>query len=264
MTTTTGVPPTGSRVLTWAGVLLLLAIGLPLVGMGLLGVHTDLGRALLIGGLVLVVSAGGGMGRALTEARVRRDPPQPRIEPYAEENALHLPRAAGPTLVSSWTLAGLAAVSALAALFAALEQSWVGAGVLAVAAVWLGSSSAVHHGVRLAGGLWLTPTRLVHADRGVGVEVPWETVTGVVPQQPMPVVLRVDGRPSVVRTGPRGRAWRPVSRDGTTLTVDTRHVAGGATLASYVIAKAISDPASRGLLGTPASLPRPGPDAPPY
>ena len=148
----------------------------------------------------------------------------------------------------------LAVVSALAALFAALDQSWVWAGLLAVGAVWLGWSSAVHLGARLAGGLWLTPTRLVHADRGVTVEVPWDSVTGVVPQQPMPIVLRTDGLASVVRTGPPGRAWRPVSRDGTTLTVDTRHLAGGTTLASYVIAKAITDPASRRLLGTPESL----------
>ena len=255
MTTTTGIQPTGSRVLTWVGVVVLLAIGLPLVGMGLLGVHTGLGRGLLCGGLVLLVSASGGLARELAEARARRNPPEPRIEPYDGENALHLTRAAGPTLVSSWTLAGLAAVSALAALFAALEQSWVWAGVLAAVTVWLGWSGAVHLGARLAGGLWLTPTRLVHADRGVTVEVPWETVTGVVPQQPMPVVLRADGRPSVVRTGPRGRAWRPVSRDGTTLTVDTRHLAGGTTLAPYVIGKAITDPASRRVLGTPASLP---------
>jgi hypothetical protein len=252
---TTGIQPAGSRVLTWVGVVVLLAIGLPLVGIGLLGVHTGLGRGLLCGGLVLLVSASGALARELAEARVRRSPPQPRIAPYDGENTLHLARAAGPTLVSSWTLAGLAAVSALAALFAALERSWVWAGVLAAATVWLGLSSAVHHGRRLAGGLWLTPTRLVHADRGVTVEVPWETVTGVVPQQPMPIVLRADGGASVVRTGPPGRAWRPVSRDGTTLTVDTRHLAGGTTLASYAIAKAITDPASRRLLGTPESLP---------
>ena len=129
------------------------------------------------------------------------------------------------------------------------------AGVLGSGAVWLGWSSAVHLGARLAGGLWLTPTRLVHADRGVKVEASWETVTGVVPQQPMPVVLRADGRPSVVRTGPPGRAWRSLSRDGTTVTVDTRHLAGGTTLASYVIARAISDPASRRQLGTAEGLP---------
>ena len=57
------------------------------------------------------------------------------------------------------------------------------------------------------------------------------------------------------RTGPRGRAWRPVSRDGTTLVVDTRHLAGGSTLASYIVAKAVTDPASRRVLGTPQSLP---------
>ncbi|HYH73389.1 MAG TPA: hypothetical protein VD764_09225 [Nocardioides sp.] len=253
--TTTGIRPTGSRVLTWVGVVVLLAIGLPLAAIGLLGVHTGLGRGLLCGGLVLVVSASGALAREVVEARVRRDPPQPRLAPYGSEEALFLPRAAGPTLVSSWTLAGLAAVSALAALFAALERSWVWAGLLAAGAAWLGWSSAVHLGARLAGGLWLTPARLVHADRGVTVEAPWETVTGVVPQQPMPVVLRTDGRASVVRTGPPGRAWRPVSRDGTTLTVDTRHLAGGTTLASYVIAKAITDPASRRILGTADSLP---------
>ncbi len=255
MTTTTGVPPTGSRALTWLAAVLLLAIGLPLAGMGLLGVHTELGRGLLTGGLVLVVSAAGAMARTIAEARVRRDPPQPRIETYDGENALHLPRAAGPTLASSWTLAGLAAVSTLAATFAALEQSWVWVCVLAAATIYLGLSSAVHHGARLAGGLWLTPTRLVHSDRGLRVEAPWETVTGVVPQHAMPIMLRADGRPSVVRTGPPGRAWRPVSRDGTTLTVDTRYLAGGPTLASYVIAKAVSDPASRRLIGTSASLP---------
>lgn len=255
VTTTTGIRPPVSRVLTWGGVVILLAIGLPLAGMGLLGVHTGLGRGLLCGGLVLLVSAAGGMAREVVEARVRRAPPQPRIEPYGDEDALHLPRAPGPTLVSSWTLAGLAAVSALGAFFAALEHSWGWAVVLAACAAWLGRSSAVHLGARLAGGLWLTRTRLVHADRGVTVDVPWETVTGVVPQQPMPVVLRADGRLSVVRTGPPGRAWRPVSRDGTTLAVDTRHLAGGTTLASYVIAKAITDPASRRILGTPDSLP---------
>ncbi|WP_299931435.1 hypothetical protein [uncultured Nocardioides sp.] len=253
--TTTGIRPTGSRVLTWVGVVVLLAIGLPLAGMGLLGVHTELGRGLLCGGLVLVVSAAGALAREVAEARVSHDPPQPRIEPYGDEDALHLPRASGPTLASSWTLAGLAAVTALGAIFAALEHSWVWACVLAAGAAWLGWSSAVHLGARLAGGLWLTPTRLVHADRGATVEAPWETVTGVVPQQPMPIVLRANGQRFVVRTGPPGRAWRPVSRDGTTLTVDTRHLAGGTTLASYVIAKAITDPAARRTLGTPDSLP---------
>jgi hypothetical protein len=45
-----------------------------------------------------------------------------------------------------------------------------------------------------------------------------------------------------------------VTADGT-LSVDTRHLAGGSTLASYVVAKAVTDPASRRVLGTPESLP---------
>jgi hypothetical protein len=254
VTTTTDIRPAGLRVLNWFGVLVLLAIGLPLTGMGLLGLHTALGRGLLCGGLFLLVGAAGGLAREVVEARVRRDPPQPRLEALAGEQALHLPRAAGPTLVSSWTLAGLAAVAALGAVLTALDQRWAWTFVLGAVAAWLGWTSAVHRGGGLAGGLWLTPTLLRHEDRGVAVEVPWGDVTGVVPQQPMPVLVRADRRPTVVRTGPRGHAWRPVTADGT-LSVDTRHLAGGSTLASYVVAKAVTDPASRRVLGTPESLP---------
>lgn len=253
--TTIDTRPTSLRALTWFGVLVLTGIGLPLTGAGLLGLGTGLGRGMLCSGLVLLVSAAGGMAREVVEARVRRDPPQPRLEPWGGEHALHLPRAAGPTLVSSWMLAGLAAVSALAAFFTALDQQWGWMCFLTLLAAWLGWTSAVAKGGRLAGGLWLTPTRLLHEDRGVSVDVPWDGVTGVVPQQPMPVLLRADRPPAINRTGPRGRAWRPVSRDGTTLTVDARHLAGGSTMASYAIAKAVTDPASRRLLGTPESLP---------
>lgn len=220
VTATTDSHQVGSRTLTWVGVAVLLVLGLPLVGMGLLGVHTGLGQGLLSGGLVLLVCASGGLAREVVEARVRRDPPRPRLEPYDGEDAVHLPRAAGPTFVSSSTLAGLGAVSTLGALFAALAQSWAWACVLVAGAVWLGWSSAVHLGARLPGGLWLTPTRLVHADRGLTVEVLWEAVAGVVPHQPMPIGLRA-----------------------------------GATLASYVVARAVADPAARRILGTPESLP---------
>ena len=158
--------------------------------------------------------------------------------------------------MSSWTLFGLAVVAAIAVFLTALAEQWGWGVVLTALAVWLGGTSGVWHGSRLAGGLWLTPTRVRHEDRGFAVEVPWETVTGVVPQQPMPILLRADRPVTVTRTGPRGRAWRPVSRDGTTLLLDTRHLAGGHHLASYVIAKAIPDPASRAILGTADSFPR--------
>jgi hypothetical protein len=252
--TTTDTRPAGTRVLSWLGILVLLGIGLPLAGMGLLGLHTGLGRGLFCFGLALLVAGAGGVAREVVEDRLRREPPRARLEPLAGERALHLPRATGPTLVSSWVLAGLAAVAALGALFVALDQRWGWAVVLGAVACWLGWSSAVHLGGRFAGGLWLTPTRLRHEDRGVAVDVPWDDVTGVVPQQPMPVLMRPDRRPIVARKGPRGRAWAPTSGDGT-LRVDTRHLAGGSTLASYVIAKAVTEPRSRELLGTPESLP---------
>lgn len=252
--TTTDTRPAGMRVLSWFGGVVLLVFGVPLTGMGLLGVGTSLGRGLLCSGLVLLVAAIGGLAREVVDARVRRDPPEPRLEPLAGEQALHLPRAVGPTLVSSWLLAALAGVAALGAAFTALEQRWGWALVLGLVAAWLGWSSAVHLGGRFAGGLWLTPTRLRAEDRGVAVEVPWDSVTGVVPQQPMPVLVRPDRPPTVTRTGPRGRAWKPVTGDGT-LRVDTRHLAGGSELASYVVAKAVTDPASRDVLGQPESLP---------
>lgn len=254
MTTTSDDRPAGLRTLTWLGVVLLLAIGLPLTGMGLLGLDTTLGRGLLCGGLLLLVCAAGGIAREVAERRARREPPQPRLAELQGGPALHLPRAAGPALVSSWGLVGLGAVVALAAVTTALDERWGWTAVLAVLAAWLLWTSAIHRGASLAGGLWFTPTGLRHEDRGVAVDLPWEAVTGVVPQQPMPVLVRPDHTPAVTRTGPRGRAWRPVTGDGT-LVVDTRHLAGGAVLASYVVGKAVTDPGSRAVLGTPASLP---------
>ncbi len=252
--TTTDTRPAGLRILSWSGVVVLLGIGLPLTGIGLLGLHTGTGRGLFCFGLLLLVGAGGGAGREVVEARVRRDPPVAGLTTFAGEPALHLPRATGPTLVSSWMLAGLSAVSALGAVFCALDQRWGWVLVLGAGSAWLGWTSAVHLGSRFAGGLWLTPSGLHHEDRGVAVDVPWDSVTGVVPQQPMPVLVRPDRVPTVTRVGPRGRAWRPVTGDGT-LRVDTRHLAGGSTLASYVIARAVTEPATRQVLGTPESLP---------
>jgi hypothetical protein len=252
--TTQETRPLATRALTWFGTVVLLGIGLPLTGIGLLGVGTPLGRGLLCFGLVLLVCGVGGVAREVVEDRVRRDPPRPRLESLDGRPSLHLPRAPGPTLVSSWILAALGAVASLGAVLAGLEESWVPAGVLLAVAVFLVRSSAIHRGGALAGGLWFNATGFRHEDRGVAVDVPWEAVTGVVPQQPMPVLLRPDRVPVATRTGPYGRAWRPVSADGT-LNVDTRHLAGGTVLASYVVGKAVTDPSSRAVLGTPESLP---------
>lgn len=254
MTTSADSRPLGLRVLLALGLVLLVAIGLPLAGVGLLGIGTGRGRALLCAGLVLLVTAAGGAAREVVERRVRRHPPQPVLSDVDGEQALHLPRDPGATRVSTWTLTGLAAVALVSAVFAGAEAAWGWSAALVVVGVLLGWSSGVLRGGAPGGGLWLTPTRFVHVDRGFRVEVAWDGLTGVVPQQPMPVLVHPDRTPTLTRTGPSGRAWKPVGKDGTML-VDTAHLAGGAEVAAYVIGRAITDPRTRTLLGTADSLP---------
>jgi hypothetical protein len=227
-------------------------IGIPLVVMGLFGLGDETGRLLFIFGLLALISAVGGVARVLAE---RKPPPPPRlVELERGESALHLPRAEAPSRISSMVLLGYGLVLLASAVSAALVESWglaVVLGLCGAALLWLSAP-----GRDLAGGLWLSPRRIVHEHDGRRWEAPWEDVTGVVPQQPMPVLVRPDRTPAVRRTGPPGRAWNPRRGDGL-LAVDTRHLAGGTDIASYVIGKAVTDPASRALLGTPASLPQP-------
>lgn len=237
------------NVLRWAGAVLLACIGLPLVAMGLVGVGDPTGQTFLCLGAVAVVGAVSGAARLVAE---RRDPPPAELVDLAPgEPALFLPRSPAPSRIASGALLGFAVVAAVAALFSGLAGAVVGAAVLAVVAVGLALVAAP--GRDLAGGLWFSARRLVHEHDGLRWEVPWEDVTGVVPEQPMPVLVRPDRTPTFTRTGPPGRAWRR-SADGV-LAVDTRFLAGGPTLASYVIAKAVTEPASRDTLGTPESLP---------
>lgn len=237
--------------LRWAGAIVLALIGIPLVLMGLFGLGDETGRLFFALGVLAVISAAGGMARLLAD---RKPPPQPQlVELEPGESALLLPRAEAPSRISSMVLLGYGLVLLASAVSAALVESWgpaVVLGVCGLALLWFSAP-----GQDLAGGLWLSPRRIVHEHDGRRWEAPWEDVTGVVPQQPMPVLVRPDRTPAVRRTGPPGRAWNPYRGDGL-LAVDTRHLAGGAEIASYVIGKAVTDPASRAVLGTPASLPQ--------
>ena len=254
MTRTDAVRRVAGELLAWFVAALLALAGASLVVVGLLRSTIGPGRGWLFLGLVFLLCAAGVVPGHLVEQRRRRHPPQARLDELGGVPALHLPRDPGPTLVSSWLLAGMGGVAALRGVFLAVEGRWAGAALMVAVAglfLWMG---AVQRGGSLAGGLWFTPAGLRHEDRGIAVDLPWEAVTGVMPQQPMPVLVRADHTPAITRTGPRGRAHRPVAKDGT-LVVDTRHLAGGAALASYVIGKAVTDPASRQVLGTQASLP---------
>lgn len=244
--------PAWLRALLWVGIAIFAAIGLPLTVIGLLGLRDTTGRVTLCLGLVCLVSAAGGIGREVAERRHRRHPPQPRLVELGGEAALFLPRAGAPARIASLTLCGYALVLLLGALFTLNAGSIGWTVILAVLAGCLLYAAAPWRS--LAGGVWFTPQRMVHEHDGRRWEAPWEVITGAVPQQPMPVLVRPDRMPTIQRTGPRGRAWNPVRGDRM-LAVDTRHLAGGATLAAYIITKALGDPASRALLGTPASLP---------
>ena len=247
--------PAWLRGLLWVGRILLAVIGVPLVAVGLLGLGDTTGRAFLCFGLVLVVSAAGSVAREVAERRYLRQPPEPRLVTLEDgERALVLPRDPAPSRIATLVLLGYAAVAVVGVVVTAVAGSVGWAVALAVLAVLLLYFAAPHRG-SLAGGLWLTPQRMVHEHDGLRWQVGWDDVTGVVPQQPMPVLVRPDRMPAVERIGPRGRAWSPRAGDGV-LAVDTRHLAGGVTLAFYVIGKSVTDRDSRAVLGTPESLPR--------
>jgi hypothetical protein len=230
-------------------------LGLALVGFGLVGIGTGIGQALLCFGLVLLVTAAGGGARERAERAHDRTPPRPELTTMPTgEPALFLPRSAGRGRVAAGSLLGLAATAGLGALFAALAGAWPGAVVLAAAAVLLVVVAAPGSAASGAGGLWFTPQRLVSSHDGVSWEVPWEDVSGVVPQEPMPILVHPGREPRVRRTAAAGR-FRGRARVDGMLPVATRYLAGGSTLAAYVVGKAVVDPAFRAALGSPASLP---------
>ena len=243
------------KALLWVGIALLLVIGLPFVAVGLLGIGDPGGQAVLCAGLALVVGAVGGMAREVAERRHDARPPEPRLDTLPDgEPALFLPRSTGRTLASTWTLTGLAAVCALGALFTALAGRWGWLVVLALLAMLLLLVAAPHRGGSLAGGLWFTPQRIFHRHDGVSWEMPWEDVRGSSPHEPMPVVP-VTGREVRVHRGPAaGRHRGAAVVDGVPV-VETRYLAGGGVLASYVVNQAVGNPDFRAALGTPASVP---------
>jgi hypothetical protein len=230
-------------------------LGLLLLGFGLVGIGTGIGQTLVCFGLVLLVTAAGGFARERAERAHDRHPPQPELTTAPTgEPALFLPRSAGRARVAVGVLLGLATVAGLGALFAVLAGGWPGALVLAVVAVLLGVVAAPGSAAGGAGGLWFTPQRLVSVHDGVRWDLPWEDVSGVVPHEPMPILVHPGREPKIQRTAAAGR-FRGRARVDGMLPVETRYLAGGATLAAYVVGKAVVDPAFRAALGSPTSLP---------
>lgn len=249
--------PVWLRLVVWSGLVVMALVSVSLLGVGLVGLDDGGGKFAVCFGLVLVVTTVGGVAREVAERRLVRNPVEPRLDSLAGgEPALLLPRATAPTAISSAVLVGLAATLAVGAVLAATELAWGLCVALALAAGWLVHLAAPLRTASMAGGMWLTPSSIVDEYRGIRWDVAWEDVTGVEARHPtrMLLVVRGDRVPRIRRTGPRGRAWRPLTA-GNVLAVDSSHLAGGSALAGSLIGRGLEDPASRRALGTPPSLP---------
>ncbi|MFA6299928.1 MAG: hypothetical protein WC642_12220 [Nocardioides sp.] len=247
--------PVWLRALVLVGAALLLVIGLPMIGLGVAIIEEPQGPFALCFGLLLLALGVGSAAREVAERAVRRHPPAPRLDRLETgDAALFLPRAPQPSVISAGSLVAVAVVAALGAVFAfAAGRGVFGVVLLVVATVCL-LVAQPHRAGEAAGGLWFTPRRIVHVHDGVCWELPWEDVHGAVPSEPMPVLVHHGRTPEVRRSWVAGRHRGRAVIDGVPV-VESRYLAGGAVLASYIIEKALADPSFRAALGTPESLP---------
>lgn len=250
------------------GARLLGGVTLGLIGLGMLALGAvivagqSVDGAVIAGfGWVLLVTGIASVVRAATDIGGTRHPLKPALSDVDGEPALWFPRRRSRGVVSVWTLAGLAIAPLIGAVAAFITNNLVAGGVLVVIAillVWLASPHEVD-----AGGLWLTPSRVVHRHDGTGWQVEWNTVRGAAATEPFGIAVRE--RPKTKWAVSQLRRWTPIYKHDN-LWIDGRDMAGDPGLWYYVILKAIADPGFRAALGTPASLPpeggAPGPPTP--
>lgn len=255
VSSTEGARPTWLRVLTGVGTLLLLAIGLPTLALGVILLDEPEGPFLLCAGLVLTAFGVAGIAREVTVRRFRRDPPRARLDRAPSgESALFLPHATGPSVISAWSLAVLGAACLLGAVFGVAAGRWVLGVLLVLAGLGCLLVAQPHRARTLAGGLWFSPSRIWYRHDGVEWEVPWEDVHGAVPRGFTALLVHRGRIPEVRRSAVAGRHRGKAVVDGV-LVVDHEHLAGGPSLASYVVEKALADPGFRAALGSPESQP---------
>lgn len=231
--------------------ILLVALGLgALLGSALAWSSEGSGWVLAIFGWVLVVVGIASFIRAIGDARDRRKPMAPTLSVVAGEQALFFPRRGTRSTVASWTLVGIGLAPLLGSVAAFVAGSIpVGIALAALAAVfvWLGSPHQVE-----AGGLWATPSGLVHAHDGTKWTVRWADVRGATASEPFGIT--VGERPETHWAVSQLRRWTPIFKHDN-LWIDGRDMAGDPELRYFVVMKALADPGFRAALGTPASLP---------
>lgn len=204
-------------------------------------------------GWVLLVTGVASAVLAVSDMRGAGHLMNPALSDLDGEPALWFPRRRSRGVVSAWTLAALALAPSIGAIAAFVTSNLVVGTFLLVIALlllWFASPHEVD-----AGGLWLTPSRVVHRHDGTGWQVGWDMVRGAAATEPFGIAVRE--RPKTKWAVSQLRRWTPIYKHDN-LWIDGRDMAGNAGLWYYVILKAIADPAFRRSLGTPASLPPEG------
>ncbi|MDR6211028.1 hypothetical protein QE364_002747 [Nocardioides zeae] len=242
--------PASDLVVVRRGALVVLGIVAPVVT--LLGVALLLGSGngvVLVPGLLLCVALAGGVAQERAYAALERHPPVPTLVVLrGGEPALFLPRDGAVVRNVTRMLLGAGVTLLIGAVLALVAAHWVLAsvcGLIGIALVVVASP-----GRDTAGGVWLTPHRIIAEHLGTTWEVPWTAVAGVDPAETLGIRVHEGARPVVDRHGPPVRSWRVRP-----LTVSTHRLAGGAVTAAYVVGRAAADPRFRAGLGTPGSLP---------
>jgi hypothetical protein len=242
----------GARLL---GGIVLGVIGFGMLALGVVVVAGSVadGAVLAAFGWILLVTGVASVVRAASDISAGRQPLKPTLSDVEGEPALWFPRRRSRGAVAAWTLAALAIAPMIGAIAAFVTANFVAASALLMIALlllWVASPHQVD-----PGGMWLTPSRVIHRHDGTGWQVEWNEVRGAAATEPFGIAVRE--RPRTKWAVSQLRRWTPIYKHDN-LWIDGRDMAGDAGLRYYVILKAIADPGFRGALGTPASLPPEG------
>lgn len=165
-----------------------------------------------------------------------------------------LPRAGWVPAVTAGFLVVLAGCALAAGVVAVGRDDLVVAVVLlAVGAVLATYLAFVARGRMPAGGVYLAADGVTNVKDGATWRIGWDDIAGVVPGEPLAVVLRDGARPVRSSTAPPG--WRgEVRAPEGTLAVQTRYLSDDAATLAFVLLAYRDRPDLRPQLGTQASL----------
>jgi len=165
-----------------------------------------------------------------------------------------LPRAGWVTVISAGFLAVVAGCLVAGALVGfGRGDTGLAVLLLVLGAGFLALLAPVLLGRVRAGGVYLTAQGVTSVKDGAWWRVSWDDVAGVVPEEPLAVVLRDGARPERGRTAPPG--WRSeVKAPEGVLAVQTRYLSEDAATLAFLLLAYRDRPDLRSTLGTQASL----------